>query len=117
MVTVPVTTGVKMRRSVGSHQARATWTTQQTTRRLMNVDGPTAEIVATMIPMNSAAGQVSTIWPAPNRHSWNACSAVIAALIKSAAKTLQVRKVSSSPEERIAMATFSTVGASTSAAP
>ena len=57
----------------------------------MNVDGPAAEIVATMIPMNSAAGQVSTIWPAPNRQIWNACSAVIAALIKSAVKTLQVR--------------------------
>ena len=69
----------------------STWTTQQTTRRLMNVDGPTAEIVATMIPMNSAAGQVSTIWPAPNRQSWNACSAVIAAVISGAAMTLQVK--------------------------
>ena len=91
MVTVPVTTGVKIRRSVGSHQASATWTTQQTTSRLAKVDGPAAEIVATMIPMNSAAGQVSTMCPAPNRHIWNACSAVIAALISSAAKTLQVK--------------------------
>ncbi len=72
MVTVPVTTGVKIRRSVGSHQASATWITQHTTSRLTNVAGPTAEIVATMIAMNSAAGQDSTIWPAPNRQNWNA---------------------------------------------
>ena len=117
MVTVPVTTGVKIRRRVGSHQASAIWITQHTTSRLMNVAGPAAEIVVTMIAMNSAAGQESTIWPAPNRQNWNAWRAVIAALISSAAKTLQIRKVSSSPEERIATATFSAVGASMSAAP
>ena len=91
MVTVPVTTGVKMRRSVGNHRASATWITQQTTTRLANVDGPAEVTVVTMSPMKSAAGQVSTMWPAPNRQNWNACNAVMAALISSAAKTLQVR--------------------------
>ncbi len=41
----------------------------------------------------------------------------IAALITNAANTLQVRYVSSSPEERTAIATLRTVGASMSAAP
>ena len=91
IVTVPVTTGVKILRRVGIHQASATWTTQHVTSSVANVDGPADETVATMIAMNSAAGQVSTTWPAPNRQAWNACNAVIAALITSAAKTDQVR--------------------------
>ena len=70
-----------------------------------------------MIAMNIAAGQASTTWPAPKRRSWNACNAVTAAQITMAANTLQVRWLSSSPDERIAIATLSTVGASTSAAP
>ena len=91
MVTVPVTTGVKIRRKVGSHQASATWTTQQTTSKLANVAGPAAEVVATMIAMNSAAGQVSTMWPAPKRQNRIACTAVITEVISSAVKTPQVR--------------------------
>ena len=50
MVTVSVTTCVKILRSVGIHQASAIWITQQTTSRLANVDGPAEETVATMIP-------------------------------------------------------------------
>ena len=117
MVTVPVTTGVKIRRSVGSHHASPICTTQQTTSRLANVAGPAAEMDATMIPMNRAAGDVNTTWPAPNRHAWNDCNAVTIALISSAAKTLHARWVSARPAERTATATFSTVGASTSTPP
>ena len=91
IVTVPETVGVMIRRSVGSHQASATRTRLQTIIRLANVAGPAAEIVATMIAMNMAAGQVSAMCPAPNRHSWNACNEVIAAQINIAAKTLQVK--------------------------
>ena len=91
IVTVPETVGVTIRRSVGSHQASATWITLHTTSRLAKVPGPALEIVATMIAMNIAAGQASTMWPAPKRRSWNACSAVIAAQISIAAKTPQAR--------------------------
>ena len=69
IVTVPETVGVMIRLSVGNHRAWAIWTRLQTISRLANVAGPSAEIVATMIAMNMAAGQVSTTWPAPNRHS------------------------------------------------
>ena len=106
-----------LRRSVVSHQASATCSRLQTTRRLANVAGPALDTAATMIAMNIAAGQASAMWPAPNLRSWNACNAVIAAQISIAAKTLQVRCLSSSPEARTATTTFSTVGASTSAAP
>ena len=91
IVTVPETVGVMIRRSVGSHQASATWTRLHTISKLAKVAGPAAGIVATMIAMNIAAGQVSTMWPAPNRHSWNDCKVVIAAQISIAAKTLQVK--------------------------
>ena len=61
IVTVPETVGVTIRRSVGSHQASATWITLHTTSRLANVSGPAREIVATMIAMNIAAGQANTM--------------------------------------------------------
>ena len=117
IVTVPETTGVMIRRSVGSHQASPIWIRLQAIIRLANVAVPAAVMVVTMIAMNIAAGHESTTWPAPNRRSWNACSVVIAAQISMAAKTLQVRCVSPSPAARIAIATLSTVGASTSTAP
>ena len=67
MVTVPETTGVTIRRSAGSHHASAIWIRLQITSKLAKVSGPPAETADTMIAMNIAAGQVSTIWPAPNR--------------------------------------------------
>ena len=91
IVTVPETVGVMIRRSVGSHQASAICSRLHTTMRLANVPSPAVEIVTTMIAMNIAAGQASAMWPAPNRRSWNACSAVMTAQVIIAAKTPQVR--------------------------
>ena len=64
---MPETTGVNIRRSVGSHEVSAICTKLQTTIRVANIAGPAAVIVVTMIAMNIAAGQASAMCPEPNR--------------------------------------------------
>ena len=91
IVTVPETVGVTIRRRVGSHQANATCIKLHTIIRLAKVAGPASEMVVTMIAINMAAGQVSTTWPDPNRHSCMAWKVVTAAQMSIAAKTAQVR--------------------------
>ena len=49
IVTLPETTGVKIRRSVGSHQASAIWTKLQTTIRVANIAGPAAMVVGGLV--------------------------------------------------------------------
>ena len=87
------------------------------TNRLAKVWGPPASTADTMTAMYIAAGQTSTMCPAPKRWKRSACSAVIDAQINMAAKTAQVTQVSSRPDARNAITTFNTVGARTSAAP
>ena len=64
-----------------------------------------------------ADDQVSTMWPAPNLPNRKTCSAVITAQVNMPAKTPQTSQVSSRPAARKPIATLSTVGARTSAAP
>ena len=89
--TVPETTGVMSRRSNGSQAASANWKIEETSIRLAMSAGPPSEIAAAVTTTNWMVGPVITTSPAPILANWFACSAVMIALMISAANTAHVR--------------------------
>ena len=86
MITVPETTGVKIRRSSESRAAIANWNSEDTTMRLAIRDGPPSTRAATQIAMNAPDGPIMSTCPAPIRPTLEAWRIVVAPLTSSAAK-------------------------------
>ena len=89
MITVPVTTGVKTRRSVGSQAASRNWTREETTIRLAIWAGPASTSAAMQTAMKVPEVPITRTWPAPNLQNLTACRMVLAPLMSSAANTPQ----------------------------
>ena len=91
MITVPVTTGVKMRRNRESRAASRNWNSDETTTRLASVDGPATTRAATQTAMNAPDVPMISTCPDPRRPHRAACSTVVSPLTTIAANTPQAR--------------------------
>ena len=111
--TVPETTGVTIRRKVGSHPARANWQTAATTVRVASMAGPPASRAINEMAMYDGVAHVMSRCPAPSRPTRPDCMAVASPPITRAAKTAHSRYESPCRAERTVTATITTVGAST----
>ena len=67
MITVPVTVGVKMRRSNERRAAKRNWKSDDMTIRLAIVAGPTSLSAATQTAMKAPDVPISSTCPDPNR--------------------------------------------------
>ena len=85
MITVPLTTGVKMRRNSGRRAASKNWNSAETTTRLAIVDGPPFTSAVTQTAMKAPDVPMKSTCPAPNRPTRTAWRMVVAPLISSAA--------------------------------
>ena len=90
MITVPETTGVKMRRSSESRAASANWMSEETMMREAISEGPPSTSAATQTAMKAPEVPMMRTCPAPARPTRRAWSAVVTPLTRSAAKTPQV---------------------------
>ena len=86
MITVPETTGVKMRRNSGSRAASRNWNIDETTMRLAIVAGPPTFNAVTQTAINAPEVPMMSTCPAPNRPTRAAWRTVVAPLTSSAAK-------------------------------
>ena len=91
MITVPVTTGVKMRRNRESRAASRNWNSDETTTRLASVDGPATTRAATQTAMNAPDVPMISRCPDPMRPHRAACSTVVRPLTTIAANTPHAR--------------------------
>ncbi len=89
MMTVPETTGVKIRRRTNSRAARANWNSEVTTIRLAMTAGPASTSAATQTPLNVPEVPITSRWPEPNRQNCAPCKMVVNPLTTSAANTPQ----------------------------
>ena len=90
MITVPVTTGVNMRRSRERRAARMNWNNDDTIIRLAIVAGPPCTRAVTQTAMNAPEVPMISTCPAPTRPTRTACSTVVIPLISNAANTPHV---------------------------
>ena len=91
MITVPVTTGVKIRRSNDSRHASRNWNSAETTTRLASVAGPASSSAATHTAMNAPDVPMMSTCPEPKRPHRAACSTVVSPQTTIAANTPHVR--------------------------
>ena len=87
MMTVPETTGVKIRRRSESRAASRNWKKEEMTMRLAMVAGPPLTRAATQTAMNAPDVPMISTCPAPIRPTLTACKTVVIPLIISAANT------------------------------
>ena len=87
IITVPDTTGVKIRRSSESRHAIRNWNSDETTMRLAIVEGPPLTRAATHTAMKAPDVPMMSTCPAPIRPTRTAWSTVVTPLTSSAAKT------------------------------
>ena len=90
MMTVPETTGVRMRRISESRAAIANWNSDDTATRLAIVAGPPSTSAATHTAMKAPEVPMMSTYPDPTRPTRTACRTVVTPLTISAAKTAQV---------------------------
>ena len=91
MCAVPATTGVMIRRILGSQVATRNWSTDETTSSIANVAGPPSISATTDTPMNWPPDAIIRMCPAPNLPKRPAPNMVPSPVIIRAAKTAQER--------------------------
>ena len=91
MMTVPETTGVKIRRSTERRAARANWNSADMTTRLAITAGPPSTSAATQTAKNAPEAPMTRMCPAPMRQTRAAWMMVVMPLISSAANTAHAR--------------------------
>ncbi len=91
MMTVPETTGVKIRRRTERRAARANWNSADMTTRLAITAGPPSTSAATQTAKNAPEAPMTRMCPAPMRQTRAAGMMVVMPLISSAANTAHAR--------------------------
>ena len=90
MITVPETTGVRIRRSSDSRADRANWNSDETMTRVASSAGPPSTSAATHTAMKAPEVPMMRTWPEPMRPRRTACRTVVDPLTTRAAKMAQV---------------------------
>ena len=111
IITVPQTTGVKMRRSSANFAASANWNSDDTTMRLAIVAGPALMRAAAHTAMNAPDVPMMRMCPAPILQTRAACNMVARPLTNSAANAPQARYSADWSAIRNTIATVMTTGA------
>ena len=91
MKATPDTTGVMIRRSWASQNARANWTREAATIRLDITGSPPSDTASTQTARNGAPGPIRSMYPGPSRPSLVAWRAATAPPIIRDAKTAHER--------------------------
>ena len=91
IITAPPTIGVTIRLRMNSHLEMTTWKAADTSIRVVRVAGPPSTRAMMQNGMANGAVTMGRRAPAPTGPSRRTCMSVAAPIIKSEAKTIQIR--------------------------